>query len=58
VFFSANCDDEAKQEVRTVLQIETEALAEKYLGPPTALGRSTKEAFECMPNKIRGLVGA
>jgi hypothetical protein len=42
VFFSTNCDDEAKQEVRTVLQIETEALAEKYLGPPTALGGQLK----------------
>jgi hypothetical protein len=58
VFFSSNCDANAKQEVRTVLQIETEALAEKYLGLPTALGRSSKEAFEYMPNKIRGLVGA
>ena len=31
VFFSSNCDEDAKQEVRTVLQIEMEALAEKYL---------------------------
>jgi len=58
VFFSSNCDDGAKNEVREILQIETEALADKYLGLPTALGRSTKEAFEYMPTKIRGLVGA
>lgn len=44
--------------MRTLLQIDTEALAEKYLGLPTALGRATKEAFEYMPNKVRGLVGA
>ena len=57
VFFSKNCDVEVKQEVSTILQIHTEALAEKYLGLPTALGRSTKEAFEFMPNNLRGLVG-
>ena len=58
VFFSSNCDTDAKEVVRNELQIETEALAEKYLGLPTALGRSSKETFEHMPNKIRGLVGA
>lgn len=40
------------------LQIPNEALAEKYLGLPTALGRSTNEAFEYMPTKITGLVGS
>lgn len=39
------------------MQIE-EALAEKYLGLPTALGRSTKEAFEYMPTRVKKLVGA
>lgn len=57
-FFSSNCGDVVKQEVRSVLQIETEALAEKYLGLPTAVGRTKKEAFEYMPTRIRGLVGA
>jgi hypothetical protein len=38
-----------KKEVQESLQIEKKALAEKYLGLPTALGRSTKEAFEYMP---------
>jgi hypothetical protein len=58
IFFSANCAEDAKQEVRSVLQINTEALAEKYLGLPTALGRATNGAFEYMPNRVRGLVGA
>jgi len=57
VFFSANCDDACKQEVREVLHIDSEALAEKYLGLPTALGRATKDAFEFMPTRIRNLVG-
>jgi hypothetical protein len=46
-----------KDEVRQVLQIEKEALSEKYLGLPTAVGRSTTEAFEFMSNRIRGLIG-
>jgi hypothetical protein len=37
--------------------IATEALGEKYLGLPIALGQSSTEAFEPIPTKIRGLVG-
>lgn len=44
--------------VLDTLGIGNEALAEKYLGLPTALGRSGKEAFEYMPTKIKGLVGS
>lgn len=57
IFFSSNCCDDDKLEVREVLQIETKALVEKYLGLPTALGRSTKEAFEYMPTRLKKLVG-
>lgn len=57
VFFSENCTDDMKKKVRESLQIEKEALAEKYLGLPTTLGRLTKEAFEYMPRRLRGLVG-
>lgn len=57
VFFSANYEESYKQEVRSVLHIDTKALAEKYLGLPTALGRATKDTFEFMPTKIRNLVG-
>lgn len=46
-----------KEEVREGLHIETEAWAEKHLGQPTDLGRSTKEAFEYMPSRVWGLVG-
>jgi hypothetical protein len=38
------------------MNIQTEALGEKYLGLTTTVGRSTKEAFELIPTKIRGLV--
>ena len=49
--------DEAKAEVRLALNIDTEALAEKYLGLPTAMGRSTSEAFEFIPTRIKKLIG-
>lgn len=37
--------------------IATEALGEKYLGLPIALGRSTKEDFEHIHSKVCKLVG-
>lgn len=58
VFFSKNCDVEVKDAVKSILHINTEALAEKYLGLPTALGRVMSKAFEYMPTRIRNLVGA
>lgn len=57
VYFSKNSTDDMKNNVFGSLQIHREALAEKYLGLPTALGRSTKEAFEYLPAKVKGLVG-
>lgn len=44
--------------MRTTLQIDKEALTEKYLGLPIALGCSTKEAFEYMPTRLKKLDGA
>lgn len=35
IFFSKNCIDETKVVVRSILQIDMEALAEKYLSLPT-----------------------
>jgi hypothetical protein len=46
-----------KEEMKLTTCITTEALGEKYLGLPTAVGHSTTEAFELIPAKIRGLVG-
>jgi hypothetical protein len=37
-------------------EIPTEALVEKYLGLPTALGRSTDEQFEHIVATIKKLV--
>lgn len=56
-FFSKNCVAEMKAGVRQELQIETEALADKYLGLPTTVGRSTAEPFEFMSTRIKGVIG-
>jgi hypothetical protein len=40
-----------------ITRINTKALCEKYLGFPTAVGRSMKEAFEHIPARVCGLMG-
>jgi hypothetical protein len=57
IFFSANGNDDMKEEMKQTTGIGMEALYEKYLGLPTEVGHSTTEAFEPIPIKIRGLVG-
>ena len=56
IFFSNNCNESDKEAVKQSTGIQTEALCEKYLGLPTAVGRSTKGAFEAIPAKICGLM--
>jgi hypothetical protein len=43
--------------VLSSLQIETEALGEKYLGLPTAAERGATDAFNYVPVRVRGFVG-
>jgi hypothetical protein len=56
ILFSKNCSDEMKLAVHSGLEIEAEALVEKYLGLPTALGISTSEAFDHLPTAIKNIV--
>jgi hypothetical protein len=46
-----------KDSVKQTLGIVNEVVGGKYLGLPIAVGRSSKEAFEPIPGKIRGLMG-
>ncbi|GJM91105.1 hypothetical protein PR202_ga07449 [Eleusine coracana subsp. coracana] len=46
-----------KEEVKTALDIQKEALAEKYLGLSTEVGRSANEVFEYTPSRVTGLIG-
>ena len=45
IFFSSNCQQDCKFEVQESLQIPNEALAERYLGLPTAAQRGAADAF-------------
>lgn len=56
IFFSKNCLEQERLQVLHELNIETEALADRYLGLPTAVGRSKAEAFEFMPARIKGVI--
>jgi hypothetical protein len=38
------------------LQINVEALGEKYLGLPTSAGKVSDGVFEYIPNKIRNFI--
>jgi hypothetical protein len=46
VFFSESCVDSMNDVVTSITGITMVALGEKYLGLPTAVGRSTEENFE------------
>lgn len=56
IFFSKNCSQEMKQAVSQELDIHKEALAEKYLGLPTEVGRSLCGTFEYLPSQVKGRI--
>ena len=56
VFFSANADSEMRQQVKASLLIEKEALGEKYLGLPTAVGRVADGTFDFSADRIRSFI--
>jgi hypothetical protein len=55
-FFSVNCEDVDKMEGHQSLQIPTEALGEKNLGLPTAVGKVADGTFDYVPDRIRNFV--
>ena len=56
VFFSDNCGPGVKQEVLQSLEITTEALGERYLGLPTAVGKVADGTFNYSADRIRNFV--
>lgn len=56
IFYSRNCTDEMKEAIGQVLDIQREALAERYLGLPTATGRNMNEVFEFLPAQVKGRI--
>jgi hypothetical protein len=55
IFFSENCEQGDKEVVHNSLQIQVEALGEKYLGLPTAAGKVSDGVFNHVPDRIRNL---
>lgn len=56
VFFSENCSQEVRQEVRDGLEIITEALGERYLGLPTSVGKVADGTFTYVASRMRSFV--
>ncbi|WVZ50961.1 hypothetical protein U9M48_002159, partial [Paspalum notatum var. saurae] len=52
VMFSKNTDVTAKQQFMATLDISTEARNEKYLGLPVYMGRSKKQTFSYLKDRI------
>jgi hypothetical protein len=56
IFFGKGCSDDVKTNLKNLIGISCEALSEKYLGLPTAVGRSKDGAFKHIPDRSRGKV--
>jgi hypothetical protein len=56
IFYSDNCQDEEKAAVHDSLEIETEALGEKYLGLPTSAGKVSDGVFDYILGRVRQLI--
>lgn len=56
IFFSENCSDDMKQVVSQGLNIQKEALAERYLGLPPEAGRNANDVFEYLPAQVQGRI--
>jgi hypothetical protein len=56
IFFTPCTLDDQREAVKQVLNIQSEAFSEKYLGLPTAVGRLTSDAFEYIAESSRGKI--
>jgi hypothetical protein len=56
IFSSKNCSLDMKKEMWQGLDINKEALAERYLGLPTETGRDLSGAFEFLTAQVKGKI--
>ena len=58
IFFGKGSSEENKEQLKAVIGINSEALSEKYLSLPTAVGKSKDGTFkyvtECSKGKVSG----
>jgi hypothetical protein len=56
VFFGKGCSEQKRDELKSSIGIECEAMSERYLGLPTAVGRAKEGAFKYLTESSRGKV--
>jgi hypothetical protein len=57
IFFGKGCKADSRNSLKGIIGIGCEALSEKYLGLPTAVGRSKEGAFQPLTERSRAKVG-
>ncbi|GJN25118.1 hypothetical protein PR202_gb12906 [Eleusine coracana subsp. coracana] len=56
IFFSSNCSADSRRTMHEALQIEIEALGERYLGLPTSVGLLADGTFDYVYGRVRRFV--
>lgn len=56
IFFSENYEQGDKEVAHNILQIQVEALGEKYLGLPAVVGKVPDGVFNYVPDRIRNFI--
>ena len=56
IFFGKGSTEESKEQLKAVIGINSEALSEKYLGLPTAVGKSKEGTFKYARESAKGKV--
>src|ERR1041385_288626 len=60
IFFSKGCPEVLREEVKNILNVNTETLNERYLGFPSDVGASKSGAFKYLKdrlwNKVKGWI--
>jgi hypothetical protein len=57
VFFGEGCDQAKKAELKQIIGVSEEALNERYLGLPTAVGRSKNGCFQYVTERSHSKAG-
>jgi hypothetical protein len=56
IYFGKGCNETARASLKQVINIDCEALSERYLGLPTVVGRDRNGAFKYLTESSRGKV--
>lgn len=60
IHFANGCSNDLREDVKNILEVQTEAVSEKYLGMPSDVGATTYGAFkyikDCVWGKVQGWI--